>query len=186
MLNFNFNIETLSGQVFAQHVDRVRFIFNSERSVAASSTYKKAFMLVRLIYASRVTVDVSHADVKNILQTSQANNVKVGITGTLCFTGNIFLQCLEGERAAVNALYHRLLSDTRHSNAAILVLDEISKRDFVEWSMGYLGYTADNRALFLQYSGGTTLDPYAMSADALRGLFRDPALQQRWIGMPAI
>lgn len=142
-------------------------------------------MLVRLIYASRVTANVSHADVKNILQKSQANNVRVGITGALCFTGNIFLQCLEGDRAAVNALYHRLLSDPRHNDAAVLVLDEISKRDFVEWSMGYLGYTADNRALFLQYSSGTTLDPYAMSADALRGLFRDPALQQRWMRMPA-
>lgn len=142
-------------------------------------------MLVRLIYASRVTANVSHVDVRAILQKSQVNNARVGITGALCFTGGIFLQCLEGERGVVNALYHRLLSDPRHSDAAVLVLDEISKRDFVEWSMGYLGYTADNRALFLQYSSGTMLDPYTMSADALRGLFQDPALQQRWLRMPA-
>lgn len=143
-------------------------------------------MLVRLIYGSRVTANVSHVDVKNILQKSQFNNAQVGITGALCFTGSVFLQCLEGERSAVNALYHRLLPDSRHTDAAVLVLDEISKRDFVEWSMGYLGYTADNRALFLQYSGSTMLDPFAMSAESLRGLFQDPALQQRWLRMPAI
>ena len=47
-------------------------------------------------------------DLKGILAASQRNNQRVGITGALCLSSGIFLQQLEGDRTAVNTLYHRI------------------------------------------------------------------------------
>lgn len=92
----------------------------------------------------------------------------------------MFLQCLEGHRREVNQLYHTIIRDKRHRDPAILLFEEISRRDFSEWSMGYLGYTPENRALFLRYSAETTFDPYSMSADSLKQFFKDVGPSAKW------
>ena len=81
-------------------------------------------MLIQLIYASRSSRVLGPADVKDILGASQRNNTRAGITGALCLHNGIFLQLLEGDRAAVNVLYHRLLKDSRHRETAVLDLSE--------------------------------------------------------------
>ena len=53
-------------------------------------------MLIRLIYASRVQPDVGPQDLRQILEASQRNNERDGITGALDhvrqhFTGNVLL-----------------------------------------------------------------------------------------------
>jgi hypothetical protein len=48
---------------------------------------------------------MSAKDLKDILKDSRRNNSKLGITGGLCLSNGIFLQCLEGERLVVNSLY---------------------------------------------------------------------------------
>lgn len=63
-------------------------------------------MLIQLTYASRCTHALGPADVKDILRASQRNNASLGVTGALCLSNGIFLQQLEGDRVAVNALYH--------------------------------------------------------------------------------
>ena len=37
------------------------------------------------------------------------------MTGVLCFSGEIFLQVLEGGRAQVSKLYNRIAADPRHT-----------------------------------------------------------------------
>ena len=61
-------------------------------------------MLVRLLYASRSDQEIDDALVASILERSQKHNLEHGITGMLCTCsqGNVFLQVLEGSRAAVN------------------------------------------------------------------------------------
>ncbi|WP_203128476.1 BLUF domain-containing protein, partial [Escherichia coli] len=54
------------------------------------------------------------ADVKDIIRASQRNNAQVGVTGALLLVDGVFLQCLEGSVASVNALYHRIALDRRH------------------------------------------------------------------------
>lgn len=130
-------------------------------------------MLVRLIYCSRVKPTVGNLDVRNILEVSQRNNARDGITGGLVFTGGIFLQCLEGHRIAVNETYHRIARDLRHSDPAILSWEEVDSRQFTDWSMGYMGYSRENSALFLKYSSGKEFDPYACRASAIRELFSE-------------
>lgn len=130
-------------------------------------------MLVRLIYASRVQPNVSPTALRDILATSQKNNERDGITGALVFTGAVFLQCLEGDRAMVNKTYHRIVPDDRHGDPQILALEEIVERDFSDWSMGYLPYTQQNRHRFLRYSPNATFDPFQCSAAALAEMLRE-------------
>lgn len=127
-------------------------------------------MLVRLIYASTATEGVGMTEFKGILQQSQANNNRRDLTGVLAFNSKVFLQGLEGTREQVNALYTRLLRDTRHHTVAILEYAEIDEREWAQWSMGFAAPSADNRALFLKYSGQSVFNPYAMRGSAVKKL----------------
>ena len=138
-------------------------------------------MLIQLTYASRTSRLLGPADVKDILGASQRNNARAGITGALCLNHGIFLQQLEGDRTAVNALYHRLLKDSRHKDTAVLDFCEIPHRRFASWSMGLLGSVEANRQLFLKYSSSTEFDPFSMSTLTLRS-FSDEILHNvRWL-----
>ena len=127
-------------------------------------------MLVRLIYASTATEGVGMTEFKGILQQSQANNTRRDLTGVLAFNSKVFLQGLEGSREQINDLYSRLMRDTRHHTVAILEYAEIEERDWAQWSMGFAAQSADNRALFLKYSGQSVFNPYAMSGSAVKKL----------------
>ncbi len=138
-------------------------------------------MLVQLTYASRSAHVLGPGDVKDILQSSARNNQTAGITGALCLSNGIFLQQLEGDRQAVNALYHRILKDSRHKDPAILDFSEIVVRQFGNWSMGLIAATQDNRQLFLKYSSSADFDPYKMSPSTLRAFFSEVLQNVRWL-----
>lgn len=127
-------------------------------------------MLVRLIYASTATEGVGMTEFKGILQQSQANNHRRDLTGVLAFNSKVFLQGLEGSREQINELYSRLMRDTRHHTVSILEFAEIEEREWAQWSMGFAAQSADNRALFLKYSGQSVFNPYAMSGSAVKKL----------------
>lgn len=137
-------------------------------------------MLVRLIYASRVHPDLTPSDIDHILARSHANNARDGVTGALCYTGGVFLQCLEGGRRAVNEVYHRIAGDPRHTDPAILSFSQIVAREFGDWAMGYVAHTADNRALFLKYCPLPQFDPYTMSAASVEALLQELMGVARW------
>lgn len=138
-------------------------------------------MLIQLTYASRTSRILGPADVKDILGASQRNNTRAGITGALCLNHGIFLQQLEGDRAAVNTLYHRLLKDSRHKDTAVLDFGEIPHRKFAGWSMGLLGSVEANRQLFLKYSSSSEFDPFSMSTLTLRSFFDEILQNVRWL-----
>ncbi len=122
--------------------------------------------LVQLIYCSRVVTGVHGTAITSIVDVSRFNNARDGVTGALCFNANFFLQCLEGERGAVNETYHRILHDPRHERALLLRYAEVSKRQFGDWSMGYLSSQAMAPDLLLQYGSNDRFDPEQLGADA--------------------
>ena len=138
-------------------------------------------MLIQLTYASRCSHALGPADIKDILGASQRNNARLGVTGALCLNNGIFLQQLEVDRTVVNALYHRILKDTRHRDTAILDLSEITHRQFTGWAMGLLPSLDTNRQLFLKYSGAAEFDPYSMSTLSLRSFFAEVLQNVRWL-----
>lgn len=120
-------------------------------------------MLVRLIYASKVASHVDYREVKNILAASQRNNTPRGVSGLLIFNSGYFLQWLEGGRAAVSERFTRILGDDRHTNPLLLDYQEVTRRQFTEWNMGYLGEGPMNRSIFFEFGQEDRFDPYTLS-----------------------
>ena len=143
-------------------------------------------MLVRLIYASTATEGVGMTEFKGILKQSQVNNNQRDLTGVLAFNSKVFLQGLEGSREQVNELYSRLLRDTRHHTVAVLEYAEIDEREWAQWSMGFAAQSADNRALFLKYSGQSVFNPYAMRGNAVKKLLGELGGKSISMTVPAL
>jgi hypothetical protein len=130
-------------------------------------------MLVRLMYASRATGEISSDDLSAILRKSKANNPEQGITGVLCYSEGVFLQVLEGGRAAISALYNKIINDPRHRDVMLLSFEEIAERGFASWSMGQVNLQRVNPALLLKYSDTAELDPFSMPAAFSLALFKE-------------
>jgi len=130
-------------------------------------------MLVRLMYASRATGEISSDDLVASLKKSKANNPGQGITGVLCYSGGVFLQVLEGGRAAISALYNKIINDPRHRDVMLLSFEEIAERGFASWSMGQVNLQRVNPALLLKYSDTAELDPFSMPAALSLALFKE-------------
>jgi hypothetical protein len=141
-------------------------------------------MLVRLLYASRASADVSQEELLKILTQSKTNNPGVGITGVLCCSGRIFMQALEGGRTQVNALYNHIAADPRHNDVVILSYEEISERKFAGWSMGLVNLERINPSLLLKYSECATLDPYCVSGKASMAMFDELMATASIMGQP--
>lgn len=90
----------------------------------------------QLLYVSNTSRDFSSAELAEIVTASRLNNAARDITGVLLYCDGGFLQVLEGDDAAVSALYGKIARDPRHWNSAIL-LDRQAPRVFESWSMGF-------------------------------------------------
>ena len=141
-------------------------------------------MLVRLLYASRVAATSDAEVLAAIVRQSKRHNAEHGITGVLCSSGGLFMQVLEGGRAAVNRLYARIVTDPRHSDVELLLYEEIGERRFAGWSMGEVDLASLNPAVLLKYSETAALDPYAVSGRASMALFEELAATASVCGKP--
>jgi hypothetical protein len=130
-------------------------------------------MLVRLMYASRAAETLRPETLNAILKKSTLHNPVIGVTGVLCFSGEIFLQVLEGGRSQVSKLYNRIAQDPRHTEVVLLSYDEIDERSFAGWAMGQVNMSRLNPALLLKYSEAAVLDPYAVSGKVSMALFNE-------------
>jgi hypothetical protein len=92
---------------------------------------------IRCIYASRATPGFRETELPRILETSRANNAAVGVTGMLLYVDGNFFQVLEGDEAAVTAIFERICRDTRHGRVTQIIREPVFERDFPEWTMGY-------------------------------------------------
>lgn len=128
-------------------------------------------MLVRLLYASRAANEFDADAINQILAQSKRVNQEHGVTGLLCYSGNLFMQVLEGGRGAVNRIYNRIVSDPRHTDVELLSYEEIDERRFAGWAMGQVEVAHLNPALLLKYSETAALDPYAVSGRMSMALF---------------
>jgi Sensors of blue-light using FAD len=141
-------------------------------------------MLVRLLYASRAVAPIAHEEMLVILRQSKANNPVHGITGVLCCSDSIYLQVLEGGRAAVNRLYNRIVADPRHKDVELLSYQQIGERRFAGWSMGQVNLTRLNPGLLLKYSASANLDPYAVSGEVSLALLDELVATASIVGQP--
>jgi hypothetical protein len=130
-------------------------------------------MLIRLLYASRAINDNRAVMIDSIMQQSKLHNPHLGITGILCYGGDIFMQVLEGGRTEVNELYSHIVGDPRHKDVVILRYEEITERRFSGWTMGQVNLDKTNPSVILKYSARPILDPYSVSGDVSMALLEE-------------
>ena len=94
-------------------------------------------MAFQLVYASSAVEPFSESQLLELLEVSRRNNAKVGVTGMLLYRGGNFIQVLEGDRAAVLAVFSRVSMDSRHRGVLRFLSSEVVERDFAGWSMGF-------------------------------------------------
>ena len=127
--------------------------------------------LVRLIYASTFKSSmVDSSELSRIHKTASEVNAKFDITGILVFGNDYFLQCIEGEREAVNRLYANILADPRHERSVLLEFAEVHEREFDEWSMKLVLLTKEKAKLIRRFSGDSDFDPYELTTQSARKL----------------
>lgn len=138
---------------------------------------------IRLIYSSTAVDGLRYADFVSLMARAEESNGQHAITGILCYGSGQFLQALEGERTAVNALYHHIAKDPRHAHCQLLSVKEIDTRDFAEWSMKIIDWndavTAARQTLLLKHSGSNLFTPDLMSSAQATKFLCDLAAMER-------
>ena len=130
-------------------------------------------MLVRCLYASRPSSALEGPELDRILHQSRKNNPALGITGLLCVSDNLFVQVIEGGRDEVCELYNAIVRDPRHQNVRMLSYEEITQRQFGNWTMGQVSIKKLNPALVLKYFRRLEFDPFECSGAATLSLLND-------------
>ncbi len=129
--------------------------------------------LTRLVYYSQRNPS-ERLDVAELLKTCQRNNARNNLTGMLHYNGDHFLQVLEGGRAEVSAIYHRIARDPRHSNIILIAASDVRERLFPSWSMGmHEGMSEQTRVIFLRYFASDQVNPETVNVDSLLDVLQD-------------
>lgn len=141
-------------------------------------------MLVRLLYASRATDDLSPEVIDSIVEQCRLNNPARGITGVLCFSGSTFIQVLEGGRLEVSRLYNTIVRDERHREVVLLAYEEIAERRFCGWSMGQVNLAKVNPSIVLKYCETAELDPFNSCGKSAMSLLEELIASACIVGRP--
>ena len=137
--------------------------------------------LHRLVYYSRNRVaDLATlpTTVEQILSISPRNNAAVSVTGALMFNTGCFAQVLEGKKDAVEATFERIQQDERHGEVLLLALDEVDRRVFGGWSMGYVGASHQGARNFAGVAANSGFDLSVITGEVLFNLLHNLALEE--------
>ncbi|WP_149535290.1 BLUF domain-containing protein [Siccirubricoccus phaeus] len=85
--------------------------------------------LTQLIFVSR-PLGFDQATLAAILASAQRRNRATGITGALVCRADLYVQLLEGSRAAVTACFGRIVADRRHSDVELVWAGDTLRRLF--------------------------------------------------------
>jgi hypothetical protein len=129
-------------------------------------------MLIRLIYASEITIPLTASAVQEIVDKARKANQRRQLTGMLTFDSRSFLQVLEGSREVVSDVFCRIAADPRHQRVQILESVSVDERQFASWSMGFAAADAPGHETFLRFSGSDQFEPSLMTARGALGVLR--------------
>ncbi|WBA42424.1 BLUF domain-containing protein [Hymenobacter canadensis] len=97
-----------------------------------------------IVYQSTAVGHPTTAALRQLLRQARSSNRQLGITGLLLFSNDSFLQVLEGEQSATEALYSRITADYRHTCILRLSNGFIPQRIFPDWSMGFQSLSGED------------------------------------------
>lgn len=94
--------------------------------------------MYRVVYVSSARHEFTPDELDALLAKSRRSNEEAGVTGLLLYHDGNFIQALEGDRSAVQAILARIEQDPRHGRMLVLIQEEVEERAFGDWSMGYV------------------------------------------------
>lgn len=132
-------------------------------------------MIFQLVYHSRfLPVGAGPSGtIRSILNASEINNFRDGITGFLIFDKSAFVQILEGDEAAVLGTYGRIGDDPRHDGLTLIARRWIAERDFSDWAMGGHLASPDTQGIYARHGITGGLEPATLDASRVVDLARD-------------
>lgn len=93
-------------------------------------------MFKRISYISKFAHPLTRDEITQLADDAAERNRSVGVTGMLMSSGGIFYQVLEGPTDAVDRLFQKIVSDTRHKDVLVLsAQEEVEDRQFPSWAM---------------------------------------------------
>ena len=122
-------------------------------------------MLERILYRSKATNTLGSLHLFNMLSEARAKNARMGITGHLLYTEEVFVQCIEGTPEAVESLWKSLQRDHRHYDLELLARGPQETRRFGDWTMAFSSYPSLNR---FNMPGFFSVEKEGMNAEAER------------------
>jgi Sensors of blue-light using FAD len=126
---------------------------------------RESAVLERLVYRSQATHKLGSLHLFNLLIQCREKNRRLGITGHLLYTEEIFVQCIEGPPESIESLWQSLLRDERHHGVELIARGPLAERRFAEWSMAFSSYSHFNK---YKMPGFFPVDHDGMSAAAER------------------
>lgn len=93
--------------------------------------------MIRITYLSEESTPWTPRMLLDLLRQCHLNNPELGLTGLLVHGNGSFLQTIEGDDDAVDALVAKIARDPRHKNFRILRREVIQRRLYGGWSMGF-------------------------------------------------
>jgi hypothetical protein len=128
--------------------------------------------LNRLIYCSKRVISLEDdsnvtVDAEQLLIHARHNNKLMEVSGLLYFDSEYFLQCLEGSPGAVNSIYKKIVSDSRHSDVVLIDYRAIVKRSYSNLDMAYVKESSMTGSLIKLYAGGSKFNPLEMSVESV-------------------
>jgi len=93
--------------------------------------------MIQSTYISTPTRPMTTNDLMDILNGARVNNVCIGVSGMLLYTGTEFIQILEGEEKVIEELLDTIKKDPRHRDFRIIEKKKVTTREYAEWTMGF-------------------------------------------------
>ncbi len=140
--------------------------------------------MIRLVYVSTCAQNVQLEDVQEILRAAETWNSAREISGMLCWSGEFFLQCLEGERGPVTQCFAHIAADRRHHSVELIVSSPTTVRWFSTWGMGFTRLMSSNRVDLPNFAGGS-FNPYLLEATDLQDTFARLSAQAQRLSLDA-
>jgi len=94
--------------------------------------------LLQIIYISNAAFSFSEKDLEELLVQSRDYNNSKKITGLLIYHHESFVQLIEGPKKEISKLYSKIENDSRHYSLTIVHEEQIEKKEFSNWSMGFV------------------------------------------------
>jgi hypothetical protein len=94
----------------------------------------RVMSLIQLVYVSR-PFGFDEQTLSHILFKARHNNARDDITGALICRADLYLQLIEGPKAAIDALYVKIRADDRHIEVKKRLQRVVSERMFGAWAM---------------------------------------------------